>query len=77
MIKKIKNFIEDIVWEFNDLTGRQKAVLYACYALFMGLFFFVGLPAHKGLLDYVAGFAVLTLAFIILAYFAWVKILDR
>ena len=77
MIKKIKNFIEDIVWEFRDLTGKQKAVLYACYAAFMLLFYFIGLPAHKGLLDYVAGFVVLTVLFIVLAYYAWVKILDR
>ena len=77
MIEKLKDIFAALKWEFDNLTGRQKGILYAAYAVFMLLFYFIGLPGHKGLLTYLAGFVVLTLLFVAFAYFLWVKILDK
>lgn len=76
IIEKLKDFWTDLQWEWHGLTGRQKALVGIAYGLFLLLFFFIGIP-KASLLSYVIGFVLLTAFFVGVAYFVWVKILDK
>lgn len=49
-------------------TDKEKKIVGIAYAVFMILFYFIGIPAHKGFLTYVVGFLVVSAVF---AGFVW------
>ena len=77
MIQKIKDFLANVKWEWNNLSGKGKIVLGIANAVFLMLFYFIGIPGHKSIFTYVIGFLVIEAVFIALAYFVKTKIIDE
>jgi 4-amino-4-deoxy-L-arabinose transferase-like glycosyltransferase len=57
-------------------SKKEKIVVGIAYALFLILFYFIGIPGHKGFLDYALGFLAVTAFFALGVWFVKTKLLD-